>query len=474
MKPSLFHRRQVLKGGLAAGLTAGLAAVLPVPPARAATPPTLRPAPRSVALLGAGEPPTDVWAYGDVPGPVLRLKRGAEATIRVENALPEPTTVHWHGLRIANAMDGVPELTQAPIPPGGAFTYRFTPPDAGTFWYHPHVRSAVQVGRGLYGALVVDEDAPPPVDRDQVWVLDDWRLTDEAAIAEPFGHMMDLTHAGRLGNVPTLNGRLVETVPARAGERWRLRLVNVANARIMALRFTGHAPTVIALDGHPVAPHAPAEGRILLGPGMRADVILDLTGEPGSAHAVVDDFYPRQAYRVVDLAYGPEPAVRQDAAPLPTLAANSLAEPDLAKARPLDLTITGGAMGTLRQAVLKGESLDIRALVQKGKAWALNGVVADGMKMPPLFTLDRGQSYVMRLVNDTGWPHPMHLHGHAFRILRQGGKDVPHRPWADTVLLAARGTADIALVADNPGDWLFHCHILEHHQAGMACVVRVA
>src|SRR5687767_6563407 len=226
------------------------------------------------SLVGAAHPATDVWAYnGSVPGPILRYRQGERLRIEVENALDVDTTVHWHGIRLPNRMDGVPHLTQAPIARGGRFLYEFELPDAGTYWYHPHLGSPEQVGRGLSGALIVQEREPPAVDRDLVWVLSDWRLDREARITTDFMSFMDASHAGRIGNTVTVNGSIRESFAVRAGERIRLRLINASNARIYGLRFEGHEPSVIALDGHPVAPHW--EGRVLLGPGMRADLILD-------------------------------------------------------------------------------------------------------------------------------------------------------------------------------------------------------
>src|SRR6266852_13389 len=134
-------------------------------------------APGRASLVGPDHPQTEVWAYGGiVPGPVVRLRQGEPARIVVENRLDEDTTVHWHGIRLPNAMDGVPGLTQPPIKPGGTFTYEFTPPDAGTFWYHPHANSLQQLGRGMAGALIIDEPESVAVDRDVLWMLTDWRL----------------------------------------------------------------------------------------------------------------------------------------------------------------------------------------------------------------------------------------------------------------------------------------------------------
>ena len=145
--------------------------------------------------------------------------RASTSSITVENRLAEETTVHWHGLRVPNAMDGVPHLTQRPIAPGETFVYEFDVPDAGTYWYHPHQRSFEQVGRGLYGPLIVEEREPIQVDRDVTWVLDDWRLLPDAQISDDFGNFMDASHNGRVGNTVTVNGRIPETFAVRAGER---------------------------------------------------------------------------------------------------------------------------------------------------------------------------------------------------------------------------------------------------------------
>ena len=140
------------------------------------------------------------------PARRLRVKRGEELKVRLVNELPEPTVIHWHGLRLPNAMDGVPHLTQAPVEPGKSFDYRFNAPDAGTFWYHSHLYSSEQLERGLYGVLIVDEPQPVEVDRDIVLVLDDWRLTETGAVDEKsFRSMHDAAHAGRLGRLLTVN-----------------------------------------------------------------------------------------------------------------------------------------------------------------------------------------------------------------------------------------------------------------------------
>src|SRR5438105_3826283 len=263
--------------------------------------------PTTVNLADSGYPDTTVWAYeGIVPGPELRIRQGEPVRIVVSNKLGEDTTVHWHGIRLPNAMDGVPGLTQKPIRSGESFVYEFTPPDAGTFWYHPHQDTLQQLGRGLAGALIVEEAEPVPgIDRDLLWLIEDWRLDDKGRIAGGFGNRMEAGMSGRIGNTVTLNGRVPKAVSVVAGERVRLRLVNAALARIVGLRFDGHDPVVVAHDGQPCEPHSPEDGRVMLGPAMRIDLIIDMTGKPGQSYRVIDDFYQDLAYKLVDLAYGP-------------------------------------------------------------------------------------------------------------------------------------------------------------------------
>jgi FtsP/CotA-like multicopper oxidase with cupredoxin domain len=436
---------------------------------------TLAAAPVRASLVGPPHPETDLWCYnGRSPGPEIRVRQGERIRVLVENRLPEETTVHWHGIRLPNAMDGVPHLTQRPIAPGETFAYEFTCPDAGTFWYHPHQRSFVQVGRGLYGPLIVEEREPVPVDRDIIWVLADWRLLNDASISRDFGNMHDVSHNGRIGNTVTVNGRIAETFAARAGERIRLRLINGANARIFGLEFTGHRPQIIALDGQPVEPHAPPDGRVVLGPAMRIDLLLDMTAQPGLRFRVIDKFYRGLEYRLLDLVYADSATLRDLSQAKPVrLPDNPMPEPSIKNAQRHQVVLGGGMMGSMRMAMMDGKHVDIRTLMHNGLVWAINGVAAKGHVHEPLLTLERNHSYVLELVNDTMWPHPMHLHGHSFRVISRDGKPTKHREWQDTVLLSRQERAEIAFVADNPGDWMFHCHILEHQAGGMMGVIRV-
>jgi len=463
-------RRILLQG--AAGLT--LAGLLPRQ-VLADTEFTLVPGPAKVPLVDGQPSQIDVWAYNElVPGPPLRVQKGERVRIAVENRLAEETTVHFHGIRLPNAMDGVPHLTQHPIAPGHTFQYDFHVPDAGTYWYHSHQRSAEQVGRGLYSAFIVEEREPIRVDRDVVWLLSDWRLLPNGQISDDFHNIHDMAHNGRVGNTVTMNGRVRETFAVRSGERIRLRLINAANARVFGLTFSGHRPRVIAYDGQPVEPHEPLEGRVILGPGMRMDLILDMTGKPGERFQVRDNFYRGLEYRLLDLVYGTG-VVREKPLDDPiALPANTMPEPDTSSAERHEVTFNGGMMGQMMMRERGMGGMGMMEMMHTGKIWFINGVAMMGHVMDPMLTLTRGRSYVIAMNNETMWWHPMHLHGHAFRVISRNGIPTKYREWQDTVLMAPREKVEIAFVADNPGDWMFHCHILEHQESGMMGVIRVA
>ena len=441
-------------------------------------------APGRASLDGGDKPQTDVLAYdAKVPGPTLRLKQGEPVRIIVENKLDQDTTVHWHGIRLSNAMDGVPGLTQPPIKPGESFTYEFTPPDAGTFWYHPHANSLQQLGRGLAGALIVEAAEPYPVDREILWMISDWRLKPDAQIAGGFGNGMEAAMSGRIGNTVTINGTMAGDEPVRAGERIRLRLINSALARIMALKFEGHKPVIVAIDGQPCDPHEPAEGRLLLGPAMRLDVVLDMVGEPGQRYRVIDDFYDEFIYTLIELAYDPKQVAR--ASPLGAIASvppNPLPQPDIAAAERHVLALQGGMMSGMMMGggnnggMMGGGMMGMMGGMG-GAPWSINGMsmTGDGQAdMPPLLTLQRGRSCLLTLRNETAWWHPMHLHGHSFLVVSRNSAPNSRREWCDTVLIPPKQTVDVAFVADNPGNWMLHCHVMDHQMAGLMTVLRIA
>lgn len=446
--------------------------------ARAATPRTLSAAPATLAA--AGQPALPVWAYeGQVPGPVLRFRRGAVLDLTLHNQLPDPSTIHWHGIRLPNAMDGVPGLTQAPVAPGERFPYRFALPDAGTYWYHPHLGTPEQVDRGLAGALIVEDDAPPPVDLDLVWLLDDWRLDAQGRIAENFYNFHDVAHAGRLGQRLTVNGQVDLVQALQSGQRIRLRLINAANARIFALSLEGLPAWLIARDGMPAAAAVPWDGELLLGPGMRTDFIIDATR---AGRFQLKDSYGRGERVLATLdVKGKDSAAR--AAPLPAQR-EPLPEPDLAAALVHNLQLGGGAMsrdGWPQESTADREARRLRLLGgarEAAPAWTINGQAHMShdrahAEHAAEFRVPRGGSVRLGFENNTAWWHPMHLHGHHFRVLSRNGQALAERPWRDTVLLAPGDRVEVAFVADNPGHWLIHCHVLEHHAGGLGTLFEV-
>ena len=387
----------------------------------------------TAALRGPAEPATPIWGFdGAVPGPTLRAARGEEIKVRVVNELDEPTSVHWHGIRIANAMDGVAPLTQPPIAPGASFDYRFVVPDAGTFWYHAQVNVAQQVGRGLYGALIIDEAEPVDVDRDIALVLGDWRLAPagtivEATVAAPGSE----PEGGRPRAHVTVNGLPALDIPVKTNERIRLRVVNAATARVLSFRLDRHRAIVMAIDGEPAEPFEARDSRFALGPGNRIDLFLDTTLEPGASAALFaqDGGEAAIARLVYDSGSPARPEPRPGWTPLP--------------ANPLP------------------ERMDFERALKLDMALATPGTGAS------LFSVKRGRTVTLGLVNRTTASYAMHLHGHHFRLLDR--LDDGWKPfWLDTVVVPGGQTFRIAFVADNPGKWLIQGEALEQRAPPIA------
>ena len=315
----------------------------------------------------------------------------------------------------------------------------------------------------------MEESAPPDVDQDRVLTFDDWRIGNDGRIDErSFGSIHDMAHAGRLGNVLTLNGQFSADVPVKAGQRLRLRLLNAANARVIGIRFAGHAPIIVALDGQPVdVPFVPDDNRIVLSPAQRADVILDCDQQSGTRTPIQVEA-GRERLEVGKLVY--DPARRQrpgTLTSLPALPPNPMpTDIDLKRAVVVDLVMEGGAMAPFAAAKYQGKSYGMRELVRRfNKGWAFNGVV--GMPTEPLKVFERDVTAVVRMVNRTAWPHAMHFHGHHVReVAHSARKFQPH--WRDTVLMQRGEAVAVAFKAHNPGRWMLHCHMLSHQAGGMS------
>lgn len=394
----------MIRGSLVATLAA--LGTLPRPGAAEPAPRRLKIAP----FPPSGSPDAGAakaYAYdGEVPGPVLRLARGQEFRCLVENGLSEPTSVHWHGLRIDNRMDGAAPLTQAAIAPGESFLYRFTPPDAGTFWYRaPRPRL-----RGLFGALIVEDPAGSRFGDDFVLVL-----------SEPVGAVAR-EHASNPSEEICVNGEEILDISAHAETPIRLRLVNAAVDRAIAIRLAGLHGLVAAIDGQPAEPFVPQGGRVLLGPGNRIDLIV--TG-PVEASG--------WATLLVRTPDGERPIarIRRNGEKSPPGSASG--EPSALPANPLPERMDFGR--ALRRDI------------------ALGGAPGRPPPQVPLLRAKRGQTVMLGLSNATADERFVHLHGHSFRLL--DARDDGWKPfWLDTLPVPAQGRAQIAFVADNPGKWL--------------------
>jgi FtsP/CotA-like multicopper oxidase with cupredoxin domain len=392
--------------------------------------------------IGGGFEPLDGWSYNaTAPGPTIEARQGDTLVVRLTNRLDEPTTIHWHGLRLPAPMDGTQDV-QKTVPPGGQFEYRFALPDAGTFWYHPHTNETVQLERGLYGVLVVRGKDEPVVDGERVLVFDDVLLDRRGGIAAPGGVME--RHNGRQGNVRLLNGRVQPTLAMAAGQVERWRLVNVSSARYVNFALSGLPFRIIGSDGGLIEAAVIAT-EVQLAPADRVEILVG-PFEDGQEVQIqslrTTGFMSRQPH-----AYG---MVRVGAAAPST--ANIPA-----KLRTIEPLAAADAPA-MREVFLGGWPS-----LARGWDFMVNGDRhhhGDPVRV--------GELQVWDIVNRTPMDHPFHLHGFFFQVLTINGAPPEYRSWEDTVHVPPLGRVKIAwLPDDRPGPWMAHCHILEHHAAGM-------
>jgi len=384
------------------------------------------------------------YAYdGSVPGPTIRLTRGDTLVADVTNDLDTDTTVHWHGLHVPYDMDGV-TWQQDPIAPGETFTYTFTVDQpAGTYWYHPHVDVDRQVDFGLYGVIVVEDPADPPVDRELIVVLDDWPSFEEPERdTDDDGHAND--HGGELG-AWTVNGLSRPSLALTAGERVRVRAVNVANTGYADLRGTG---TVLATD-QGLLPAAVETDRWLLSPGDRVDWSWRPDGDGVSLQA--------EPYALAGGAAWGDPETLVDVTVAGAESAAALASWPFPGGEP---TVDPG-------------TTDLTYVFQGGLhtgEWFINGEQFPDVTIQ---SLPLGADAVIEVRNLSASEHPFHLHGHGFEVLSVDGVPPAYRTVEDTVNMPIRSVLRLRLVADNPGFWMTHCHILSHAH-GMMTVLEVS
>ncbi|MFC9994232.1 multicopper oxidase family protein [Nocardia sp. NPDC127526] len=446
----------------------------------------LRAEPATVDLGGVQ---VRTWAYGgQLPGREIRIRKGEVLRAELTNGLPAPTTVHWHGIALRNDMDGVPGVTQPEIAPGSVFRYEFTAPDAGTYFFHPHV--GVQLDRGLYAPLIVEDPADGrDYDLEAVVVLDDWldgvdgrdpdqqlrRLQDEGMAGMNMGGdgMGGMDHGGMNGSGMSMpadpnnplgadagdvtypyylvNGRIETdpvTVAARPGQRIRLRIVNAASDTTFRVAVGGHTMRITHGDGFPVRPLTASS--LLIGMGERYDVVVELgdgvfpfvasaEGKNGQGLALLrtgGGAAPAADVRPAELAVAPVTGDR-------LVAADAVRFPQRSPDRTLDV-----ALGS-----------DMTKYI-----WTINGKAFP--EQAPL-DITEGQRVRLRFVNKSMMAHPMHLHGHTFQVVNAAGNG----PRKDTSMVLPMQTVEADFQADNPGQWMMHCHNIYHAESGMMAVV---
>lgn len=387
------------------------------------------------------------WGFNNqVPGPVLRAKKGDTLVVRVENHLPEPTMVHWHGIRLPAAMDGTAE-SQGLIQPGESFEYRFVVPDAGTFWYHSHQHETVQMERGMYGGIVIEDDTDPAIDKDRVLVLDDMQLNADHEFQQHglVGRWIE-RHDGREGNTNLINGKEDVTLLLHAGQTERWRMINAASARYFMLSLDGRPFRVIATDGG-LLETARTETSLLITPGERFDILVG-PFEEGEQFSIQSLSYNRMTMlkhrlqRYARVEVGPR---RQSVAAWPERLNEivALAPQDAAVMRKITFSV----------------DLNRQRLIDFRVNKAMHGM-DEPVKV--------GDLQIWEVTNTSLMDHPFHLHGFFFQVLEENGKAPAYKAWKDTYNLKPRSAVKIAWMPDNrPGTWMYHCHLIEHHAAGM-------
>ena len=418
---------------------------------------TLTAAPARLALLPGR--PSDVFAYnGSIPGPTLEVHEGDRVIIHFHNDLPEPTTVHWHGLNLPANADGSP---YDPIAPGAEHDYIFTVGrgTAGTYWYHPHPdrRSGYQIAKGLFGAIIIRAPDDPLANLpEKLLVLSDNRFRPDGSIDLPDPDspqgQMDMEN-GREGDVLFVNGRIMPTLSIRRGEVQRWRVINASGARVYRLALAGRTLLHVGDDGG-LFEHPAEVSEILLANSERVELLVRGDGEPGTGTVLqtlpynryVPQTRPADWNRTRDmltLATSPAPPLRPVALP--------------AALRVIPVLDTADAVATrvvvLSQGLINGKAMDMNRIDFSGRL---------------------GTTEIWEIQNVVGMDHPFHLHGFHFQVLDRNGVPAPRRSWKDTVNVPAHETVRIIVRFDGyPGKWMFHCHILDHEDQGMMGVLEL-
>jgi FtsP/CotA-like multicopper oxidase with cupredoxin domain len=432
---------------------------------------------RRTALPCFGGHSLAMWTFAEGAWPpIIRLKLGEQLDVVMENRLPrasEYTSIHWHGCRLPNSQDGVPYLVQQPVLPGEKFHYKFMPPDTGTFFFHTHCNTAEQLGRGLQGVVVVEGDTTEPYDADVVLFIRDWHVDLATGEWTPFTTLRGAGRSGSYGSVRSVNGAVNPEYRLPASGDCRLRLINGDPTRIVKIAIEDAEAAIIAIDGFAVQPLPFSDWT--LGPAMRIDLVLRAPAA-GKTARLIDQSAAGLTVLATFIGIG-EPRDSSEFDPAP-LHAVRIVEPDIEAAARLTFAFArseqGQAVASLVEAGL-GNVLGALC-VSSNSFWSINAHSWPGRDHaqlpPPIAMLERGKSYIFTLQNRSPFTHPIHIHGHTFKLLRSDRLSRPEHH-TDTLLLLPDETAEVAFVADNPGNWMFHCHVIEHQENGMMSYLRV-
>lgn len=382
-----------------------------------------------------------------VPGPVIRANKGDTVSVKLKNNLTEPTTIHWHGIRLSAPMDGT-DAVQKPIQPGEEFEYRFIVPDAGTFWYHSHTNETVQMERGMYGALIVNDENEPITDDEKILVIDDMKLSSDNEFTKPKGAVSRLLerHDGREGSTLLINGKEDVVININAGQIERWRLINASSARYFLLRFQEKPFQLIGTDGGLLeTPQTISE--ILITPGERIDIAMG-------------PFEMGEKFLMESLPYNRRVSIKPK---LYTYASVQVGDAKSSVAlipahlRQIEPLAPQNAEVTRKIKFSVGPS------IKNG----LNFLINNDMHLNDK-PVRVGELQIWELANTSLMDHPFHLHGFFFQVLELNGKAPEYISWKDTINLPPRSKTKIAWLPDDRlGMWMYHCHILEHHEAGM-------
>lgn len=449
-----------------------------------------------------------MYAFNDqYPGPLLHIPRGAQITVELTNALDQPTTIHWHGVRLDNRNDGTPDLTQKAVPPGGHFTYHLRFPDAGIYWYHPHVREDVQQELGLYGNLLVRSpraDYFSPANREEILMLDDLLLNHDGLV--PFGGEA-ATHAlmGRFGNVLLVNGEPRYELSVKRGEVVRFYFTNVSNTRTFNISLPGARMKVVAGDVSNFEREAWVES-VVIAPAERyvVHVKFDSVGTSPLLNRVqsLDHLYGKFHYETDTLGVvrvGPGAVEHSLEASFAELREDSAVQNDIrryqkyfdhAPDKSLILAVETKNLPFFTRQMMMMDSIYFTPIewtgTMPGMNWSSTGqevrwLVRDAETGKENMDIDwsfkRGDVVKLHIVNQRqsihGMQHPIHIHGQRFLVLAVNGVPTTDRAWKDTVLIPVGFTVDLLLDLSNPGQWMLHCHIAEHLTSSMMMAFSV-